>query len=348
VHGDFRPYPKNLTPLTDTPEILGFVMKFARRKILHLAAGAVALPVVPRVARAQPYPTRPVRIIVGFPAGIAPDILARLLGQKLSERLGQSFIVENRPGAGTNIGTEAVVRAEPDGYTLLLFVPSSAFNQVLYENLNFNFIRDIAPVANVGDGPFFMVVTPSLPAQTVAEFITYAKAKPGKINMASPGNGTSPHLCGELFQMMTGINLVHVPYRGSYMPDLLGGQVQVAFSSITTAIDYVRTGKLRPLAVTSAKRWETLPDVPTVGETVPGYDVSTWFGIGVPKNTSGEIIEKLNKEINGVLADPDMKARLVDLGVVPMPMTPAEFGRFIGDETEKWARVIKIAQIKPD
>ncbi len=288
------------------------------------------------------------RIIVGFPAGIAPDILARLLGQKLSERLGQSFIVENRPGAGTNIGTEAVVRAEQDGYTLLLFVPSSAFNQILYENLNFNFIRDIAPVANVGDGPFFMVVTPSLPAQTVAEFITYAKAKPGKINMASPGNGTSPHLCGELFQMMTGTSLVHVPYRGSYMPDLLGGQVQVAFSSITTAIDYVRTGKLRPLAVTSAKRWETLPDVPTVGDTVPGYDVSTWFGIGVPKSTSGEIIEKLNKEINGVLADPDMKARLVDLGVVPMPMTPAEFGRFIGDETEKWARVIKIAQIKPD
>jgi tripartite-type tricarboxylate transporter receptor subunit TctC len=319
-------------------------MKLPRRKFLRLAAGAIAL--LRRAAAALDYPTRPVRIIVGFPPGFAADILARLLGQRLSERLGQPFVVDNRPGAGTNIATEAVVRAPPDGYTLLSFVTSSALNHILYENLTFNFVRDIAPVAKMGDGPFILVATPSLPAKTVPEFIAYARANPGKINMASPGSGTSPHLCGELFNMMTGISMVHVPYRGSYLTDLLSGQVQVAFATIITSIEYIRAGKLRPLAVTTAKRWEGLPDVPTANEAVPGYDVSTSFGIGVPRSTPTGIVEKLNSEFNTVLVDPTMKARLADLGIVPAPMSPAEYGTFISDEVEKWGKVIRAANVK--
>ena len=288
------------------------------------------------------------RIIVGFPAGFAADILARLIGQRLSERLGQPFVIENRPGAGTNVGTEIVVRAPPDGYTLLSFVTGSTVNQILYKNLTFVFSRDIEPIAKIGDGPFVMEVTPSLQAKTVPEFIAYAKANPGKINMASPGNGTSPHLCGELFNMMAGINMIHVPYRGSLLPDLLSGQVQVTFSTIPTSIEYIRAGKLRPLAVTTAKRWQELPDLPSVGEAVPGYEASGWYGIGAPKGTPAEIIEKLNRELNTVLAAPDMKARLVELGVVPMPMTPAEFEKFIAGEVEKWSKVIRAADIKAE
>ncbi|MGD0025288.1 MAG: tripartite tricarboxylate transporter substrate binding protein [Xanthobacteraceae bacterium] len=323
-------------------------MKLSRRRFLHLASGAAALPAMPRIASAQAYPSRPVRIIGGFPAGSASDIIARLAGQRLSERLGQQFVIDNRPGAGSNIGAELVVRAPPDGYTLLLITAANAINASLYENLNFNFIRDIAPIASIGGNPFVMVVNPSVPAKTVPEFIAYAKANPGKIDMASFGNGSALHVFGELFKMMTGVDLVHVPYRSSFMPDLLGGQVQVAFTPIPLSIAYIRDGKLRALAVTTARRLEVLPDIPALGEFVPGYEASGWYGVGAPKSTSTEIIEKLNKEINAVVADPDMKARLIGLGVPPMSMAPAEFGKLIADETEKWAKVIKFAGIKPE
>jgi tripartite-type tricarboxylate transporter receptor subunit TctC len=321
-------------------------MKLPRRKFLHLATGAAALPALSRAAWSQTYPARPVRIVVGLPPATAADIIARLVGQWLSERLGQQFVIENRPGAGSNIGTEVVVRALPDGYTLLLAVTANTVNATLYEKLNFNFIRDIAPVASIVATTYVMVVNPSIPAKTVPEFIAYAKANPGKINMASTGNGSGTHVFGELFKMMTGVNMVHVPYRANFYPDLLGGQVQAAFVTTVSSIAYIRAGKLRALAVTTATRSPALPDIPPVGEFVPGYEASGWEGIGAPRNTPVEIIDKINKEINLALADPKMKARFDDLGVEPMPMTPAAFGKFIADETEKWGKVIRTANIK--
>jgi tripartite-type tricarboxylate transporter receptor subunit TctC len=325
-------------------------MKLPRRKFLHLAAGVVALPAVSRMARAQTYPTRPVRIIVGFSAGGAVDIIARLTGQWLSQRLGQPFVIENRPGAGTNIGTEAVVRAAPDGYTLLMISPANAINATLYDKLNFDFIRDIAPVASVIRSPNIMEVSSSFPIKTVPEFIAYAKANPGKINMASAGSGSTPHVSGELFKMMTGVNMVHVPYRGGpqAITDLLGGQVQVYFGVVPGSIEHIRGGKLRPLAVTTATRWEGLPDIPTVGDFVPGYEASFWCGVGVPKATPAGIVDKLNKEINAALTDTKMMARLADLGGTVFAVSPSAFGRFISDETEKWGRVVKFANIKPE
>jgi tripartite-type tricarboxylate transporter receptor subunit TctC len=322
-------------------------MKLQRRQFLHLAAGAVALPAGSRVAWAQTYPARPVRMIVGFPAGNASDIIARLMAQSLSERLGQQFVVENRPGAGGSIGTEVVVRAPPDGYTLLMsVVTSNAINATYYANLNYNFIRDIAPVASIGGGSYVMVVNPSIAARTLPEFIAYAKTNPGKINMASTGNGTPTHVFGELFKTMAGVDLLHVPYSGSFLPDLLGGQVQVVFGPIAQFVELIQAGKLRAIAVTAASGQATLPDIPTVAEFVPGYEASVRYGIGAPSNTPTEIIDKLNKEINAALADPKMKARLAEIGAVPMPMTPAEFGNVIADETEKWGKVIRMAHIK--
>ena len=319
-----------------------------RRRFLHLAAGVAALPAVSRMARAQAYPTRPVRWIVGFPAGGPNDILARLMGQWLSERFGQPFVIENRPGAGTNIATEAVVKAPPDGYTLLSIGPAAAVNASLYEKLNFNFIRDIAPVAGIFRTPLVMEVNPSVPAKTVPEFIAYAKANPGKINMASPGNGSAPHMAGELFKMVAGVNIIHVPYRGegSALTDLLGGQVQVMFPAPAATVEYIRAGKLRALAVTSSTRWEGLPDIPTMADFVPGYEASVWFGVGAPQATPVEIIDKLNKEINAALADPKIKARLAGLGGVTLKLSPAEFGKLIADETENWGKVIRAANIK--
>jgi tripartite-type tricarboxylate transporter receptor subunit TctC len=321
-----------------------------RRQFLHLATGAAALPVVSRFAWAQAYPTRPVRIMVGAPAGGGIDIVARLIGQWLSERLGQPFVIENRPGAGTNIATEAVVRAAPDGYTLLLAFSSNALNATLYERLNFDFIRDIAPVAGVTRVPNVMLVNPSVPAKTIPEFIAYAKANPGKISMASGGIGTPGHVSGELFKMMTGVNLVHVPYRGAApaLTDLLGGQVQVYFPGMTGSIEYIRAGKLRALAVTTATRAEALPDLPTVGEFVPSFEASQWYGVGAPKNTPAEIVDRLNKEINAALADQKIKDRLTDLGGMILGGSPADFGKLIAEETEKWARVIKLAGIKAE
>jgi len=325
-------------------------MKLPRRQFLHLAAGAAALPFVSRFAWAQSYPTRPVRIIVGFTAGGVNDTLARLIGQWLSERLGQPFIIENRPGAGGNVGTEAVGRAPADGYTLLLIAPSNAINATLYDKLNYNFIRDIAPVSSISLEPEVVVVNPSVPAKTVPEFIAYAKANPSQLNFASAGNGVAGHLAGELFKMMTGISMVHVPYRGGApaVTDLLGGQVQVMFLVISASIEHIKAGKLRPLAVTSAARSEALPDVPTVGEFVPGYESSVWFGVGAPKNTPAEIVDKLNKEINTGLADPAIKARLDRLGITVFAGSPAGFGKFIAEETEKWGKVIRTANIKPE
>ena len=323
-------------------------MKLPRRQFLQLAAGTATLPVVSRDAMAQSYPTRPVRLIVGFPAGSPGDTVARLMGQYLSERLGQQIIVDNRPGAGSTIGTEAVVRAPPDGYTLLMVVLTSAISATLYDNLSFNFIRDITPVASFGRSPFFMVVNPSLPGKTVPEFMAYAKANPGKINFASPGNGSSPHVFGELFKAMAGVDLVHVPYRSNYLPDLLAGQVQLTFSPLPGVIGYIRTGQLRALAVTSATRSEALPDIPTVGDFVSGYEATGWEGVGAPKNTPAEIVDKLNKEMNAALTDPKVKARLADLGDVATPMTPGEFGKFIADETEKWGKVVRAANIKAE
>jgi tripartite-type tricarboxylate transporter receptor subunit TctC len=325
-------------------------MKLPRRKFLYLAAGAAALPAMSRVAMAQAYPSRPVRIVVPFAAGGATDIIARLIGQWLSERLGQQFVIENRPGAGSNIGTEVVVNAPPDGYTLLLVGASSAINATLYERLSFNFLRDITPVAGVISIPFIMAVNPSFPAKTVSEFIAYAKANPGKVNMASGGNGTAGHLSGELFKMMAGVNLVHVPYRGEApaLTDMLGGQVQAMFGTVPASIEYVRASKLRPLAVTSARRSEVLPDLPTVGDFVPGYETSAWAGVGAPKNTPADIVDRLNKEINAVLADSKSKARLADFGASLLAGSPADFGRFLADEVEKWGKVVKFSGAKPD
>jgi tripartite-type tricarboxylate transporter receptor subunit TctC len=325
-------------------------MKLPRREFLRLAAGTAALPTVSRFAWAQTYPSRPVRLIVGFAPGGGNDIVARLMGQWLSEHLGQPFVIENRPGAGTNIATEAVVNAAPDGYTLLFVAPSAAINATLYEKLNFNFIRDIAPIAGIMRIPNVMVVNPSVPAQTVPEFIAYAKANPGKVNVASPGIGTSVHLSGELFKMMTGVDMVHVAYKGSApsLTDLLGGQVQVSFATMPASIEFIRTGRLRALAVTTATRSPALPEVPTVGEFVPGYEVSTWYGICARRGTPAEVVDKLNGEINAGLADPTMKARLADLGGITIAGSPADFGRLIADETEKWGKVIRAANIKPE
>jgi tripartite-type tricarboxylate transporter receptor subunit TctC len=323
-------------------------VKFCRRRFLRLAAATAALPAVPCVAWADAYPSRPARIIVGFPAGTSSDITARLIGQWLSERLGQQFIVENRTGAGTNIAAESVVHAEPDGYTLLWVTQTNAINATLYDNLNFNFSRDIAPVANIIRVPAVMMVNPLVPAKTVPEFIAYAKANPAKINMSSPGIGSVNHILGELFMMMAGVNLVHVPYRSSQFPDLLGGQVQVTFNPLPSSLDFIRAGKLRALGVTSATRQEVLPDVPPIGEFVPGYEGTAWFGIGAPKNTPADIVDKLNGAINAGLSDPLFKGRLVDLGGVPAPMSPADFASFIASETEKWAKVVKFSGAKPE
>jgi tripartite-type tricarboxylate transporter receptor subunit TctC len=321
-----------------------------RRQFLHLAAGAAVLPAVSHIARAQTYPTRPVRIIVGFAPGGTGDIIARLMGQWLSERLGRPFVIENRSGGATNIATETVVRAPADGYTLLLVGSTQAINATLYNKLNFHFIRDITPVAGIVVGPSVMVVNPSVPATTVPEFIAYAKANAGKLNMASGGIGSVGHVSGELFKMMAGINIGHVPYRGGgpALTDLLAGQVQVYFSPLPAAIEYIRAGKLRALAVTTAARSEALPDIATVGEFVPGYEASTWQGIGAPKATPAEIVEQLNREINAGLADPRMKARLAELGGTVLPGSPSDFGKFLADETEKWAKVVKFAGIKPE
>jgi tripartite-type tricarboxylate transporter receptor subunit TctC len=321
-----------------------------RRRFFHLAVSAAALPVISRVARAQTYPTRPVRIIVPFPPAGSSDILARVIAPWLSERLGQPFVIENRPGAATNIGTEVVVRALPDGYTLLMFEASQAINATLYDKLNFVFLRDIAPVACIIRTPLVMEVHPSVPAKTVPEFIAYAKANPGKINMASAGTGTPSHLFGELFKVMTGIAMTHVPYRGggSAITDLLGGQVQVFFSGVGTSIEYISTGKVRALAVTTATRLEALPDVPTVGNFVPGYEASTWYGVGAPKSTPPEIVEKLNREINAAVANPMIKARLAEQGGTVFGGSPTDFEKLIADDTTKWARVIRAANIKPE
>jgi tripartite-type tricarboxylate transporter receptor subunit TctC len=323
-------------------------MKMPRRRFLHLAAGAAALPVVSRMAHAQAYPTRPVRVVFGFPAGGTLDILARLIGQWLQVRLGQPFVVETRPGAGGNIGTEAVVRAPPNGYTLLLIGPNNAISATLYDKLNFDFIRDIVPIAGIMRAPNVMEVNPGVPAKTVPEFIASAKANPGRINFASTGIGTSVHISGELFKMMSGINMVHVPYRDGSLTDLLGGRVQLMFGSLTSSIEYIRTGKLRTLAVTTAMRSAALPDIPTVGEFVPGYEASQWYGLGAPKNTPAAIVEKLNREINAALADPKMKARLADLGGTHLPGSSADFGKLIAAETEKWGKVIRAANIKAE
>jgi len=325
-------------------------MKLPRRNFLHLAAGAAALPAVSRIARAQAYPTRPVRIVVGFAPGSASDIITRLMGQSLSERLGQPFVIENRPGGGTNIATEAVVRAPADGYTLLMVSPAQAINATLYNKLNFNFIRDIAAVAGVLRGPAVLVVHPSVPATTVPEFIAYAKANPGKLSMASGGIGSGTHLAGELFKIMAGVDMLHLPYRGGgpALTDLLGGQVQVMFPGTVSSIEYIRAGRLRALAVTTATRSDALPDVPTVGEFVPGYEASGWFGIGAPKATPAEIVEKLNKEVNAALDDPKMKARLADLGGTVLPGSPADFGKLIAEDIQKWAKVVKFAGIRPE
>jgi tripartite-type tricarboxylate transporter receptor subunit TctC len=328
----------------------GRPVKLPRRKFLRLAAGAAALPAVSRIARAQTYPARPVRIIVGYPPGGATDAMARLIAQQLSERLGQQFIVDNRPGAGSNIATEEVVRSQPDGYTLLLIFSANAISATLYDKLNFNFIRDIAPVASIARSPFVMEVHPSVPAKTVPEFIAYAKTNPGKIRMASNGNGTTAHVAGELFKLMTGVNMVHVPYRGPEpaLTDLLAGMVQVRFGIPLESIEYIKTGKLPVLAVTTAARSEILPDIPTVGEFVPGYEASAFFGIGAPKNASAEIIQMLNKDISTALADPKIKARLADLGGTVLGGSPADFGKLIAEETEKWAKVIRTANIKAE
>jgi tripartite-type tricarboxylate transporter receptor subunit TctC len=325
-------------------------VKPPRRTFLHLAVSAAALPVALRIASAQTYPTRPVRLICGFPAGGPNDTLARLIGQWLSERLGRPFVIENRPGAATNIATEVVVRAPPDGYTLLVVAQVNAVNATLYDKLNFNFIRDIAPVAGIMRVPSIMEVNPAVPPKAVPEFIAYAKANPGKLNMASAGNGTSSHVSGELFKMMAGIDMLHVPYRGAApaLTDLIAGRVHVYFDLMPNSIEHIRAGTVRPLAITAATRSDALPDLPTVGDFVPGYEVSTWFGVGAPMGTPAEIVDKLNMEINAGLADPKMKARLADMGGTVLAISPNDFGKLIADETEKWAKVIKFAGIKAD
>jgi tripartite-type tricarboxylate transporter receptor subunit TctC len=321
--------------------------KLSRRAFLYAAAGAATLPAISRVVWAQTYPSRPVRIIVGFPAGGSVDVVARLIGHWLSGRLGQSIVVENRPGAGGNIGTAAAVGAPADGYTLLLATAANAINTTLYEKLNFNFIRDIAPVASISRNPLIMEVHPSVPARTIPEFVAYANANPGKVNMASAGNGTPHRLCGELFKMMTHVNMLHVPYRGEApaLTDLIGGQVQVMFTPTGPSIEYIRSGKLRALAVTTSVRLEVLPDVPTMGQFVPGYEASGWFGVGTPRDTPAEIVERLNKEINAGLADREIRARLGDLGVSVLAGSPPDFGKHIAAETDKWGKVIRAANI---
>jgi tripartite-type tricarboxylate transporter receptor subunit TctC len=323
-------------------------MRISRRKLLQLAGGSLALPALTRIASAEPYPARPVRLVVGFAAGGPNDITARIIAQWLSERLGQQFIVENRPGAGSNIATELVVRSPADGYTLLLVPPPAAINTTLYDNLSFNFLRDIAPVAGIVRVPEVMVVNPSLPVGDVREFIAYAKANPGKINMGTAGNGTMPHVAGELFKFMTGIDLVRIGYRGGgpALVDLMAGQVQVMFEPTLATLPHIRAQKLRALAVTSTTRSAVLPDVPVLADTVPGYEATAWYGIGAPKSTPAEIVERLNREINAGLAEGRIKGRLADLGGEPMPMAPAEFGKLVADETEKWGKVIRAANIR--
>jgi tripartite-type tricarboxylate transporter receptor subunit TctC len=321
-------------------------MKLSRRRFLHLPVGAAVLPALSRLAWAQSYPSRPVRIVVGYPPGIAPDVTARLVAQSLSERLGQQVNVENRLGAGSNIAAEVVVRAAPDGYTLLLMTVTNTVNATLYKGLHFDIVRDIAPIVLTFRAPNVLVVNPSVPAKTLPEFIAYAKANPGKINYPSDGIGSMPQVTCELFKVMAGVDLVHVPYRGSYLPDLLSGQMKVGFSSIVTTIPYIRAGQLRVLAVTSATRSDLLPDIPTIGEFVPGYEANTWHGIGAPKSTPAEIISKLNTEINAVIADPRMKERFAKLGGAAIGGSPAEFAKFIDSEIEKWAKVIRVANIK--
>src|ERR1700730_9583798 len=320
-------------------------MEFPRRRFLHLAAAAAVLPAV---GLAETYPSRPVRVIVGLPPANSPDIIARLIGGWLSERLGQPFVVENRPGAPTNIATELVVRAAPDGYTLLLVVAGNTVNGSVFKNLAYDFSRDIAPVASIGGIPLVMVATPSLPVKTLLEFVAYAKANPGRVTMASSGNGSVLHVAGALFQMMAGVDLLHVPYRNSMFPDLLSGQVQVVFSPVPAAIGYIQSGKLRALAVSTSRRLDVLPDIPTVAEFVPGYEATGWLGLGAPKDTPANIIDTLNNAVTTGLADPKVKGRLSDLGVVVNPMTPAEFASYIAAETEKWAKVVKFADIKPE
>ena len=323
-------------------------MKLLRRQILRLVAGAAAVPGISRIAGAQDYPNKPVRLIVGFPAGNAPDIIARLIGQWLSDQLGQQFIIENRPGAASNIATEAAVSAPADGYTLLLIVLTNVLNQALYSKLKFDFIRDVSPVAIIANAPFVLIVTPSFPAQTVPELIAHAKANPGKLNMASGGNGAATHVFGELFKTMAGVDLVHVPYRSSYMPDLLSGEVQLVFNPIPQSMEYIRSGRVRALGVTTARRLEALPGVPALGEFVPGYEAIGWFGLGAPGKTPANIVNKLNAATSAAVADPKLNARLVSLGVDPMSMSSAEFGKFVRVDFEKWASVIKSADIKPE
>jgi tripartite-type tricarboxylate transporter receptor subunit TctC len=325
-------------------------MKLPRRQFLHLAAGAAALPAVSCLARAQTYPTKPVRLIVAFAAGGPNDIVARLIGQWLTERLGQPFVVENRPGGGSTVGTEVLVRSPPDGHTVLLCSPANTIGSSFYEKLSYNFVSDTAPVALIAQGASVMETHPSVPAKTVPEFIAYAKANPGKINMASSGTGGYQHVTGELFKAMTGVNLVHVPYRGAgpALTDLLGGQVQVFFDTLPSSIEHIRAGRLRALAVTTATRSAVLPDTPTIGEFVPGYQSSTWWGVVAPKGVPEQVIARLNAEINAALADPKIAARLNDLGAVPEPISPTTFGTLLADETEKWAKVVKFAGIKPE
>ncbi len=323
-------------------------MKPHRRLILRLFAGAAAWPIVPRGAAALDFPLRPVHLLVGFPAGTSSDLTARLIGQQLSERLGQQFVVEDRPGAGTNLATDSVVHAAPDGYTLLWVTQTNAINATLYGDLNFDFARDIEPVGSILRVPAVMMVNPSVPAETVAEFIAYAKAHPGKINMSSPGIGSINHVAGELFNMMAGVKLVHVPYRTSQFPDLLSGQVQVTFNPLPASLDFIRAGKLRGLAVTGATRSEALPDLPALAEILPGYEATAWFGLGAPKNTPSSVVATLNQALNAALADAEFRSRLVSLGGTPMPTSPAEFAAFIAAETEKWAKVVKFSGAKAE
>ena len=319
-----------------------------RRKFSQLATAAAGLPLMPGLASAELYPSRPVRMIVDVPAGLAPDVLARLIGEPLSHRLGQNFVIEDMPGAGGNVGAEYVIRAAPDGHTLLVMISGNAANTALYPNLNFNFVRDIAPIAFLGYTPFVVVVNPSVPAKTISELIAFAKANPGKLNFASQGTGTAPHLAFELFRMMTGVNIVHVPYRSSYLPDLLADQVQLAFATAPPVLGYIHTGKLGALGVTSMKRMEALPDVPTIAESLPGYEGSGWAGVGAPRGTPAEVIGTLNKNINAIIADPAMKAHFVALGAEPETMTPSQFGVLIANAADKWAKVIAFASIKVD
>lgn len=320
-------------------------MRLPRRQFLHLAAGAALLPAVSRTAWAQGYPSRPIRLLVGYPPGGSADMTARLMGQWLSERLGQSFVIENRAGAGTNIATEAVVRAAPDGYTFLLVAPANAINATLYEKLNFDFLRDVEPIAGIIRFPNAVVVNPSVPVKSIPELIAYARANPGKLNMASSGNGSTIHMSGELFKMLTGINMVHVPYRGGALAltDLIAGQVQVMFDNVPTCAEHIKSGKLRGLAVTSTTRSDVLPDLPTVADFLPGYEASAWYGLAAPKGTSPEIVATLNKAVNAILADPAAKARFTEIGAILLPGSPADFGKLVADETEKWGKVVKFA-----